>query len=185
MDRINAGNEAAMMLLHDRYSRLVFSLAVQVLGDQNAAEDIAQEVFLYVWRNPRSFSSARGSLASWLAVISRHRAIDILRKKRRECAFDSDVRSDDGWQSQIEVSEAATKMAALLPLMPASQRSALGLAYFCGLSHSEISLKTGEPLGTVKSRIRLALKFLRKALVNPEGLKYPVPIDPIASRRRK
>jgi RNA polymerase sigma-70 factor, ECF subfamily len=70
MDRIDAGDEAAMMLLHDRYSRLVFSLAVHVLGDPNVAEDVAQEVFLYIWRSPRSFSSARGSLASWLAWIS-------------------------------------------------------------------------------------------------------------------
>lgn len=185
MDRIDAGDEAAMMLLHDRYSRLVFSLAVHVLGDPNVAEDVAQEVFLYIWRSPRSFSSARGSLASWLAVMTRHRAIDILRKKRRECEIDIDGRSDDNLQSQIELSEAATKMAAVLPLMPASQRSALGLAYFCGLSHSEISVKTGEPLGTVKSRIRLALEFLRKALANPEGLKYPVPIDPIPRARRK
>src|ERR1700683_1022006 len=185
MARVVARDHAAMMLLYDRYSSLVFRVAIHFLSDRNLAEDIAQEVFLNVWRNPGCFSSSRGSLASWLAVMTRHRAIDILRKRRRECSVDIDELSDGSWQSQIELSDGVTKVAALFPLMPHSQRIALGLAYFCGLSHSEISLRSGQPLGTVKSRIRLALEFLRNTLANPEMLKYSVPADPTAGSKRK
>lgn len=185
MSRVIAGDESAMMQLYQKYSSLVFSLAANVLGDCYAAEDIAQEVFMHVWRNPGCFNPARGNLASWLAVMTRHRAIDILRKKRRECSIVVDRASDINLQWEIEASEAAGKIAAILPLMPAPQRVALGLAYFYGFTHSEISSRTGEPLGTIKSRIRLALEFLRKALANPQTPKYAVPIDPTGRVKRK
>jgi RNA polymerase sigma-70 factor, ECF subfamily len=185
MDRVVARDDAAMMLLYDRYSSLVFSVAMHVLSDQNLAEDVAQEVFLKIWRSPGTFDPNRGSLAGWLAVMTRHRAIDILRKRRRECSVAIEELRDSKFQGQMEDSEMATKIAALFPSMPAPQRVALGLAYFCGLTHSEISLRTGEPLGTVKSRIRLALEFLRRVLANPEGLKYSVPIDPTPLKERK
>ncbi len=185
MDRIIGGDDAAMMLLYDRYCGLVFSIAVHVLGDNHVAEDIAQEVFLHLWRNPVAFHSEKGSLAGWLAVITRHRAIDLLRKRRKECSIDTDESSDCNLQDQIELSERVSKLAAVFPLMPASQRVALELAYFYGLSHTEISARTGEPLGTVKSRIRLALEFLRKTLVNREPPKYPVPVYPTVSVKRK
>jgi RNA polymerase sigma-70 factor (ECF subfamily) len=184
MNRIGGGDSEAMMLVYDRYSRLVFNLAVHVLGDKHVAEDVAQEVFLHLWRNASSFRSERGSLAGWLAVITRHRAIDLLRKRNRECALEVDESSSGNYlQGRFELWEASEKVAALMPLMPASQRIALGLAYFRGLSHSEISRKTGEPLGTVKSRIRMALEFLRKALTKQEMLKFSAPVEP-ASRAK-
>lgn len=184
MDRIVTGDSEAMMLVYDRYSRLVYSLAVHVLGDRHVAEDIAQEVFLHLWRNANSFHGERGSLAGWLTVITRHRAIDLLRKRNRECALEVDESSKGNYlQGRFELWEASEKVAALMPLMPVSQRIALGLAYFSGLSHSEISLKTGEPLGTVKSRIRMALGFLRKALVKQEMLKCSASVEP-ASRAK-
>jgi RNA polymerase sigma-70 factor, ECF subfamily len=188
MDRIAVGNDEAMMLLYDRYSRLVFSLAVHILTDKYIAEDVTQEVFLHIWRNASSFKCERGSLASWLTVITRHRAIDVLRKRSRESSTDADGPSDipgpsnGNVHSQIELWEAAAKVAAVFPSMPLSQRVALGLAYFSGLSHSEISSKTGEPLGTVKSRIRLALEFLRKALVKQEMLKCSPSVDPTSRK---
>lgn len=185
MSRIAHGDEDAMMLLYERHSGLVYSVALHLLSDPQLAEDVAQEVFLNIWRNPRSFNAARGSLTSWLAVISRHRAIDILRKRRKESEIDADTLCDRKLESHIEQWEAATKISPLLALMPAPQRLALGLAYFCGLSHSEISSRIEEPIGTVKSRIRLALEFLRKALANPKSLKYPLPIDPHRRLKRK
>jgi RNA polymerase sigma-70 factor (ECF subfamily) len=185
MDRVVRGDEAGLLLIYERYSGLVFRVAMHVLGDQNLAEDVAQEVFLNLWRNPSAFNSSKGNLSSWMVVMTRHRAIDILRKRRRECSIDIGELPDRKWQIEIELSEAATKISAVFPLMPVPQQVALGLAYFHGLSHSEISSKTGEPLGTVKSRIRLALEFLRKALVNPQKPKYPVPADPIPRARRK
>jgi RNA polymerase sigma-70 factor, ECF subfamily len=185
MDRLAAGDEAAMMLLYDRYSRLVYSVAANVLNDKHIAEDVAQEVFLHVWRSARSFNSERGTLGGWLAIITRHRAIDVLRRRKRECIIGIDKTPDVNSHSHAESSEAVTRMAAAFPLMPASQRVVLGLAYFSGLSHSEISSRTGEPLGTVKSRIRLALEFLRKTLVSRESLRRPLPADPMRKKKRK
>jgi RNA polymerase sigma-70 factor (ECF subfamily) len=184
MDRICVGDEEAMALLYDRYSRLVFSVSIHVLRDQDIAEDLTQDVFLRIWRTPHSFTSSRGRLASWLAVMTRHRAIDILRKQRKEILTVIAEPSDRSFQNRIEISEAAGKVAAILPSMPAAQREALGLAYFSGLSHSEISAKTGEPLGTIKSRIRLALDFLRKGMANTKTL-CTVPATPTNPSKRK
>ncbi len=185
MDRVGAGEEGAMLMLYDRYSRLVYSVALHVLREKHEAEDIAQEVFLHVWRNAKSYNVERGGLAGWLAVITRHRAIDTLRRRNRECGLDADLGADGNSHREAELSEAVTRLAAALPSMPVPQRVALGLAYFSGLSHSEISLRTGEPLGTVKSRIRMALEFLRKTLSNRETPKSPVAIDPMQRQQRK
>lgn len=185
MDRVAAGEEGAMLLLYDRYSRLVYSVALQVLTETHDAEDIAQEVFLHVWRNAKSYNVERGGLAGWLSVITRHRAIDTLRRRNKECALEADWGADGNSHREAELSKAATRLAAVLPSMPVPQRVALGLAYFSGLSHSEISLRTGEPLGTVKSRILMALKFLRKTLSNRETPKSPLVIDPMRRQQRK
>jgi RNA polymerase sigma-70 factor (ECF subfamily) len=185
MDRVAAGDEGAMLLLYDRYSRLVYSVAVHVLNDRHVAEDVAQEVFLHIWRSARSFNAERGSLTGWLAVITRHRAIDILRRRDRECGLEAEWGAESNSHKDVELSEAVTRLATALPLMPAPQRVALGLAYFSGLSHSEISLRTGEPLGTVKSRIRMALEFLRKTLLNRETSKSPLSIDLMQRQKRK
>ncbi len=164
MGRVRFGDEKAMMLLYDRYSRLVFSLAVHILADRQLAEDITQDVFLALWRNAGSFDSEKGSLAGWLTVVTRHRAIDVVRKRSREYSESLDLRTDRNAQRQIEISESTTRMNAVLSGMPISQQVALRLSYFSGLTHAEISAETGIPLGTVKSRIRSALEFLRKAL---------------------
>jgi len=183
--RIAAHDTDALTQLYDRYAGLVFGLAASVLADQQLAEDVTQEVFLQVWRNSGLFHAERGSLGTWLAVMARHRAIDILRRKRRECEIDFDGPAKGSLQKQIELSQVGAKIAALVPSMPEAQRIALGLAYYCGLTHSEISALIGEPLGTVKSRIRLALEFLRKALVNPAGDKFRAQSDPTSEVERK
>jgi len=150
--------------LYDRYSSIVYSIALRVLGDTGAAEDVLQEVFLQLWRNPGVFDSSRGNMAAWLAVIARNRAIDSLRKRRPEADIaDVVVSVEPNLAGDTERARAMEKIRSVLGDMPAAQRSALEMAYFEGLTHTEISARTGEPLGTVKTRIRAGLLSLRKA----------------------
>ena len=150
--------------LYDRYSSIVYSIALRVLGDTGAAEDVLQEVFLQLWRNPGVFDSSRGNMAAWLAVIARNRAIDSLRKRRPETDIaDVVVSVEPDLAGDTERARAMEKIRGVLGDMPAAQRSALEMAYFEGLTHTEISARTGEPLGTVKTRIRAGLLSLRKA----------------------
>lgn len=161
---IRSSNESAMAALYDRYSSLVYSVALRVLGDTFAAEDVLQEVFMQLWRNPGVFDSSRGNLGAWLAVIARNRAIDGLRKRRPDADIDDVIVSvTPDMASEAERSRSMEKVRSTLGAMPPAQRSALEMAYFEGLSHSEIAAKTGDPLGTIKTRIRAGLLTLRKA----------------------
>ncbi len=161
---IRSGDESAMATLYDRYSGLVYAVALRVLGDTGAAEDVLQEVFLQLWRNPAAFDSGRGNLGAWLAVIARNRAIDGLRKRRPESDIADVVLSvEPDLAGEAERSRALEKIRGELSAMPAPQRSALEMAYFEGLTHTEIAARTGEPLGTIKTRIRTGLQALRQA----------------------
>lgn len=161
---MKSGDQSAVAELYDRYSSVVYAVALRVLGDTGAAEDVLQEVFLQLWRNPGAFDAARGSLGAWLAVIARNRAIDSLRRRRPETDIEDVVLSvAPDLAGEADRSRAAEKIRSVLGMMPALQRSALEMAYFEGLSHSEIAAKTGEPLGTIKTRIRAGLMALRKA----------------------
>jgi RNA polymerase sigma-70 factor (ECF subfamily) len=161
---LKAGDQGAMADLYDRYSSVVYAVALRVLGDTGAAEDVLQEVFLQLWRNPNSFNAARGSLASWLAVVTRNRAIDSLRKRRPETDIEDVVLSvAPDLAGAAELARAAETVRGVMGAMAPAQRSALELAYWEGMSHSEIAEKTGEPLGTIKTRIRAGLIALRKA----------------------
>ncbi len=160
---VRSGDESAMASLYDRYSAIVYSVALRVLADSAAAEDILQEVFLQLWRNPGLFDASRGNLGAWLAVIARNRAIDQLRRRRPETDIaDVVVSVEPDMAGEAERSRAMEKVRGALGAMPTAQRSALEMAYFEGLTHSEIAAKTGEPLGTVKTRIRTGLMSLRK-----------------------
>jgi len=153
-----------MALLYDRYSSIVYSVALRVLGDTSAAEDVLQEVFIQLWRNPGLFDSSRGSLGAWLAVIARNRAIDALRKRHPETDIgDVIVSVEPDMAGHAERARVMEKVLGALGAMPRAQRSALEMAYFEGLTHTEIAAKTGEPLGTIKTRIRAGLLALRKA----------------------
>ena len=161
---IRTGDQNAMAALYDRYSSIVYSVALRVLADTGAAEDTLQDVFMQLWRNPGAFDSSRGSLGAWLAVIARNRAIDALRKRRPENNIEDVVISvETDLASEADRSRSAEKVRSLLGGMPAAQRTPLEMAYFEGLTHSEIASKTGEPLGTIKTRIRAGLAALRKA----------------------
>jgi RNA polymerase sigma-70 factor, ECF subfamily len=162
---IRSGDESAMAVLYDRYSSLVYSVALRVLGDTGTAEDVLQEVFMQLWRNPGLFDSSRGNLAPWLAVITRNRSIDSLRKRRPETDIDDVIVSvEPDMAGDAERGRAMEKVRGVLGAMPLPQRSALEMAYFEGLTHTEIAAKTGEPLGTIKTRIRGGLLALRKAI---------------------
>jgi RNA polymerase sigma-70 factor (ECF subfamily) len=164
---ICSGDQPAMAQLYDRYSGVVYSVALRVLGDTAAAEDILQDVFMQLWRNPNLFDANRGSLPGWMAVIARNRSIDALRKRRPEDEISDVVVSVEPDLVQgIEWSRALDKIRGTLGTMPPAQRSALEMSFFEGLTHSEIAEKTGEPLGTIKTRIRAGLVALRQAL-NP------------------
>ncbi len=154
-----------MAQLYDRYSSVVYAVALRVLADTAAAEDVLQEVFMQLWRTPGSFDASRGSLGPWLAVIARNRAIDVLRKRRPESDIDDVVVSvEPDMAGDAERARAMEKVRGALGAMPSPQRSALEMAYFEGLTHTEIAAKTGEPLGTIKTRIRTGLLALRKVM---------------------
>jgi len=161
---MKSGDQSALAELYDRYSSVVYAVALRVLGDTGAAEDVLQEVFLQLWRNAGAFDAARGSLGAWLAVITRNRAIDSLRRRRPETNIEDVIVSvAPDLAAAADSSRAAEKIRDVLGTMPVSQRSALEMAYFEGMSHSEIADRTGEPLGTIKTRIRAGLMTLRKA----------------------
>lgn len=162
---IRSGDQGSMAALYDRYSSIVYSVALRVLQDTGAAEEVLQEIFMQLWRNPGAFDASRGNMAAWLAVIARNRAIDALRRRRPENNIEDVVVSvEHDLASEADRSRTMERVRGALQMMPAPQRSALEMAYFEGLTHSEIAGKTGEPLGTIKTRIRAGLLTLRKAL---------------------
>ena len=161
---VRKGDEQAMAALFDRYSKVVYSVALRVLRDPAAAEDVLQEVFMQVWRNPGSFTSTRGSLGGWLAVVARNRSIDLLRRKRPTDSVDDVVlASSTNIAAEAERNSLMERARSVIVTLPAEQRKTLEMAFFDGLTHSEIAELTGDPLGTVKTRIRSALLTLRKA----------------------
>ena len=163
--RIRAGEQGAMSELYDRYSSVVYGVALRVLQDAAAAEDILQDIFLQLWRKPDAFDSSRGSLVAWLAVIARHRAIDRLRQRvPRPTSKKSSSPATTDLRDETERTLVIEKVRAVLGEMNADQRKALEMAYFQGLTHAEIAEKTGEPLGTIKTRIRSGLQVCARGL---------------------
>lgn len=164
LSRVGQGDEIAMETVFRRYSGPVYSVALRILHDAGQAEDVMQEIFLQLWRKPAAFVQGRGSLGAWLVVVTRNRAIDLLRRRKLTDSVDDVVLT-----SPINVADDAErnammeKVRGVLANLPQEQRKSLELAYFEGLSHTEIASRTGDPLGTVKTRIRQALITLRKA----------------------
>ena len=162
--RTHVRDQAAFSALYDRYSGIVYSVALRVVRDPATAEDLLHEIFMQLWRKPEQFEAARGSLGAWLAVITRNRAIDFIRRQKpQEDPEEVYLASPVDLQSEVERNTAMEKVQAVLKEMPESQRNAIKMAFFEGLTHSDIAAKTGEPLGTIKSRIRSALLAVRKA----------------------
>lgn len=162
--RLRAGDQTAMADLYEGYSGIVYGVALRVLNDTTPAEDVLQEVFMQLWRNPQAFDADRGRLAPWLAVVARNRAIDMLRKRPLEEDIDelpiaANVNVEDDSARRMAVD----KIRGVLAGLPQEQRRTLEMAFFEGMTHSEIAGKTGDPLGTVKTRIRTGLLAVRKA----------------------
>src|SRR5271163_1132492 len=165
LSRIEQGDQDAMASLFDRYSGIVYSVALRVLKDAGQAEDVMQDIFIQIWKKPGAFVSGRGSLGAWLVVVARNRAIDSLRRRRpTDSVEDVVLASSTELAAEAERNTLMEKVRAYLNQLPPEQRKSVEMAYFEGMSHSEIAEKTGDPLGTVKTRIRLALITLRKAM---------------------
>jgi RNA polymerase sigma-70 factor (ECF subfamily) len=160
--RIRAGDQQALSELYDRYSHVVYGVALRILQDTGAAEDILQDIFLQLWRRPDAFDSSRGSLAAWLAVIARHRSIDRLRRRRPETDIeDCVITGGADPRDETERSVMIEQVRVVMNEMSSDQRTAMEMAFFQGMTHTEIAEKTGEPLGTIKTRIRSGLQMLR------------------------
>ena len=167
--RVLRREESALGAIYDRYGRLVYTIALRITGDREAAEEVTQDVFQAVWQGAGSFQPG-GSFAAWLTGIARHRAIDVTRSRRyraraREAALDEHTAGDSAAgdaPSDALVLRAVVQEA--LRELPPAQRQAIELAYYGGLTHAEIAGRLGEPVGTVKSRMRLGLTRLRGLL---------------------
>lgn len=165
LSAIQSGSQDAMTAFFDRYSKMVYSVALRVLNDSSEAENVMQEIFIQVWRNPRGYDAARGSLGAWLVVVARNRAIDQLRRRKPADPVELfALPSSMNLAQETERGLLLEKIRRAMDGLPAEQRGAIEFAFFEGLSHSEIAAKTGDPLGTVKTRVRLALIAIRKEL---------------------
>lgn len=167
LTRVSGGDELALAHLYERHSRLVFAMALRVLNDRAAAEDVVQEIYLQIWRSPMKYVAERGGLGGWLAVVARNRAIDTLRRRRPTDPIDGlPLVSPQDVGRQAEHNVLLERARGAIAKLPATERVALELAFFDGLSHTEIAAKLQQPLGTVKSRIRTALGRLEEVF-NP------------------
>ncbi|MEO6803425.1 MAG: sigma-70 family RNA polymerase sigma factor [Granulicella sp.] len=161
---VQKGDERAMASIFDRYSKVVYSVALRVLRDPSGAEDVLQEIFMQIWRNPDTFIATRGSLGGWLAVVSRNRSIDALRRRRPTDSIEEmQFASPYNLANEAEQNSLMEKARGAIQLLPQEQRKTIEMAFFDGLTHAEIAEMTGDPLGTVKTRIRSGLTTLRKA----------------------
>src|SRR5258706_1699910 len=173
MERILQRDAQALEALYDRYARPVYSLVLRISQQPASAEEIVQDVFMQLWRNAKHYQATRGPLEPWLFTVARNRALDFLRLKRekqrrREDSVDFDLRPSAVVQPDpegaMDQSRRAEKVRTLMNSLPEPQRRAIELAFFEGMTHSEISTAIGEPLGTVKSWIRGGLLRLRESL---------------------
>ena len=169
--RVAESDQTAIGDLYDRYRRVVFALALRVLRDRGEAEEVLVDVFLQVWRTASRYDSGRGSVSAWLMTLARTRAIDRLRARPRAATTtlepETDTRAAAGATGPEEAMEQVLRrrrVTEALATLNEPQRRAIAMAYFGGFSHAEIASSLGEPLGTIKSRIRHGLMALRDSL---------------------
>ena len=171
------GDERALGELYDRFGRMAFSLACAIVGDHMDAEEVVAEAFAQIWRSAAGFDPGRGSVTAWIATIVRTRSLDLLRARKRRARVleDAAVVTDEGETLVIaptleapdrgaELTETRAIVRRSLAELPPPQRRVIELAYFGGLSQSEIAERLSEPLGTVKTRMRAGMEKLRQSL---------------------
>lgn len=176
LDRISGQDEAALEELYDRYSAMLFATALRIAGERSDAEEIVLDAFAQAWREAGRFRSERGSVIAWLTMMCRSRALDLVRARGRrlrlvDAAHASEPDATPGMggtgsppSHDVERIERRTEVARALRELTPPQRQVIELAYYDGLSHTEIAERLGEPLGTVKTRVRLAMQKLRDSL---------------------
>ena len=161
------GDEPALAELYDRFGRIAYGLAVKVLRDQALAEDAVQDAFLGAWRTAAAFDPTRGTVSTWLMTLVHRRAVDLVRRedrRRTDVLDDAPIAAGEATDEQAAVREERRRVQAALAQLPADQREALELAYYGGLTQSELAERLGVPLGTVKSRMFAGLGKLRDLL---------------------
>jgi len=175
--RMARGDERALGALYDRHGRTMFALAYRILADRDDAEEVVLEAFTQAWRASGNYASERGSVAAWLVVLARSRALDRLRSRDRHQRAITRAAEDEGGlaspamgtvapetQHGVEEKERRVQVLAALGELPEPQRRCIQLAYYEGLTQTEIATRLSEPLGTVKTRMRLGLMKLRETL---------------------
>ena len=178
LERIVKRDPAGLNDLYDRYKTLVFSIAFNVLGNTEDAEEVTIDVFSKIWEKAESYTSRKATVKVWVASITRNRSIDVLRRRNTRLTSQSPKWADacidcipalENPEIDLEMATAHKAVTDALAQLPERQRDALSLAYFRGFSHSQIAEALAEPLGTVKTRIRSALQTLRKIMMEDKN----------------
>lgn len=178
LDRIRAGDRTAVDDLYERFRRPAFALARRILVDESLAEDVLQEVFLSVWRDPSAYDGARGTFSSWLLSVVHHKAVDAVRReesqRRRQNLAEEDLALEEAGAARDVEEEAWTRVVAhqvrsALQVLSQPQREALTLAYYGGYTQREVAALTGAPLGTVKTRMLVGMRRLKAELGETGG----------------
>jgi RNA polymerase sigma-70 factor (ECF subfamily) len=173
--RLQRRDPRALGELYDRYGRLAYALILRVVRDVGAAEDLVQETFLRVWTRAQAFDAQKGSIGPWLLAVARNRAIDYLRsaggRERNNVEFEETGHPSlfIDMEQGILASDRARRVKAAVEKLSASQRQVIELAYFEGLTQTEMAERMGQPLGTVKTWVRSALKNLRDQITTAEA----------------
>ena len=171
MARIQANDDRAIAILYRRHTALLRSVVGRILNNDSDVDDQLQDIFLEIWRRAAHYDEAKGKALGWIMTLARRRAIDRVRKKQTYCRTQERLRDEPepgphpGADEEVAAADTANVFARVIGTLPVAQRDALNFAFYRGLSHREIAAQTGIPLGTIKTRLELAIRKVRTALV--------------------
>ncbi|TLS35964.1 RNA polymerase sigma factor [Pseudalkalibacillus caeni] len=173
-EKIQQRDKKALEALYDKYEKLLYSFSYKMTKNNELAEEVVQEVFIKLWKGNGSYSSDKGKFSSWLLTVTRNTALDVLRKKKRNTAFELEDRdmlksNEETVEEQVTWKEDALTVRKAVSKLKKEQQKIIELFYFKGLTQRTIAEKCGIPLGTVKGRIRLALKHLKESIEEERG----------------